>query len=383
MDFETRAIHEGQEPDPATGAVTVPIYQTSTYVQEAVGRAQGLRLLAHREPDAARARDLPRVARERRVRLRLLVGHGRDDDDHAPRLARRPHRRRERRLRRHLPPLLDKVYAPKGYEFEFARARGGRGRDRRAHAARLARDADEPAAEHRRHPRRRRGRARGRRRGLPSTTRSRRRTSSARSSWARTSSTTRRRSTSAATPTSSAASPATNDPTVAERLAFLQNSLGAVPGPFDSWLVLRGLKTLALRMERHCENAPRSPSSSTTSRRSSRCSTPACPATRATRSPRGRCPASAGWSRSSRRALEEANALVARDEDLEARREPRRRREPDRGAVGDDARVDRRLRRSPPRRTSSASRSGSSRSTTSSPTSKPRSSARPRRRSPA
>src|SRR5207247_1536773 len=37
MDFETRAIHEGQEPDPATGAVIVPIYQTSTYVQEAVG----------------------------------------------------------------------------------------------------------------------------------------------------------------------------------------------------------------------------------------------------------------------------------------------------------------------------------------------------------
>ena len=36
MDFETRAIHEGQEPDPATGAVTVPIYQTSTYVPEPV-----------------------------------------------------------------------------------------------------------------------------------------------------------------------------------------------------------------------------------------------------------------------------------------------------------------------------------------------------------
>jgi cystathionine gamma-synthase len=48
---------------------------------------------------------------------------------------------------------------------------------------------------------------------------------------------------------------ATNDPTVAERLAFLQKSLGAVPGPFDSWLVLRGLKTLALRMKQHCENA--------------------------------------------------------------------------------------------------------------------------------
>src|SRR5918912_2488022 len=41
MEFETRAIHAGQEPDPATGAVTTPIYQTSTYVQEAVGEHKG------------------------------------------------------------------------------------------------------------------------------------------------------------------------------------------------------------------------------------------------------------------------------------------------------------------------------------------------------
>ena len=48
---------------------------------------------------------------------------------------------------------------------------------------------------------------------------------------------------------------ATNDHTIAERLYFLQKSLGAVPGPFDSWLVLRGVKTLALRMRKHSENA--------------------------------------------------------------------------------------------------------------------------------
>ena len=41
MDFETRAIHEGQEPDPATGALTTPIYLTSTYVQDAVGEHKG------------------------------------------------------------------------------------------------------------------------------------------------------------------------------------------------------------------------------------------------------------------------------------------------------------------------------------------------------
>jgi cystathionine gamma-synthase len=48
---------------------------------------------------------------------------------------------------------------------------------------------------------------------------------------------------------------ATNDDDVAARLAFLQNAVGAVPGPLDSYLVLRGVKTLAVRMDRHCANA--------------------------------------------------------------------------------------------------------------------------------
>jgi cystathionine gamma-synthase len=42
---------------------------------------------------------------------------------------------------------------------------------------------------------------------------------------------------------------------VAERVAFHQNSIGAVAGPFDAWLTLRGLKTLGVRMDRHCDNA--------------------------------------------------------------------------------------------------------------------------------
>jgi cystathionine gamma-lyase len=44
-------------------------------------------------------------------------------------------------------------------------------------------------------------------------------------------------------------------PELRERMTFLQNAVGAVAGPFDSFLALRGLKTLALRMERHCQNA--------------------------------------------------------------------------------------------------------------------------------
>src|SRR5947207_12812292 len=59
MDFETRAIHEGQEPDPATGAITVPIYQTSTYAQEAVGEHKGY--------------DYSRVANPTRTALQLCL----------------------------------------------------------------------------------------------------------------------------------------------------------------------------------------------------------------------------------------------------------------------------------------------------------------------
>jgi cystathionine gamma-synthase len=49
----------------------------------------------------------------------------------------------------------------------------------------------------------------------------------------------------------------TDDAELDEQIAFLQNGAGAVPGPFDAWLTLRGIKTLAVRMERHCDNAER------------------------------------------------------------------------------------------------------------------------------
>jgi cystathionine beta-lyase/cystathionine gamma-synthase len=47
----------------------------------------------------------------------------------------------------------------------------------------------------------------------------------------------------------------TSNDALGERLRFLQNAAGAVPGPFDCWLALRGVKTLALRMEKHAQNA--------------------------------------------------------------------------------------------------------------------------------
>src|SRR3954454_25031451 len=49
----------------------------------------------------------------------------------------------------------------------------------------------------------------------------------------------------------------TDDDELVEQLTFSQNAVGSVPGPFDNWLTLRGIKTLAVRMERHSDNAER------------------------------------------------------------------------------------------------------------------------------
>jgi cystathionine gamma-synthase len=49
----------------------------------------------------------------------------------------------------------------------------------------------------------------------------------------------------------------TKDAELGDEIAFHQNAMGAISGPFDAWLVLRGIKTLGVRMDRHCENAQR------------------------------------------------------------------------------------------------------------------------------
>ncbi|HEU4389943.1 MAG TPA: PLP-dependent transferase, partial [Blastocatellia bacterium] len=59
MKFSTKAIHAGQEPDPSTGAVTIPIYQTSTYAQEGLGRHKGF--------EYARTQNPTRLALERNL----------------------------------------------------------------------------------------------------------------------------------------------------------------------------------------------------------------------------------------------------------------------------------------------------------------------------
>jgi cystathionine beta-lyase/cystathionine gamma-synthase len=253
MDFETRAIHEGQEPDPATGAVTVPIYQTSTYVQDAVGEHKGYDYSRSGNP-TRRALEIC-LANLESAEYGFAFSSGMGATTTVMHLVSPGDRIvAVNDVYGGTYRLASKVYVPKGYVFDFvphdevAAAIDDRTRlvwletptnpllnivDIRA-VAETAKKAgavvvvDNTFAT----PYLQRPLELGADIVVHSTTKYIGGHSDLVSGFA-----------------------CTNDPTIAERLAFLQNSLGAVPGPFDAWLVLRGLKTLALRMQRHCENA--------------------------------------------------------------------------------------------------------------------------------
>jgi cystathionine gamma-synthase len=257
VDFETRAIHDGQEPDPATGAVTVPIYQTSTYVQEAVGQHKGY--------------DYSRVANPTRTALQLCLA-SLEGAEHG--VAFSSGLGATTTIMHLVSPgervvavndvyggvyrMFSQVYEPKGYEFTWLPAAeinesladaldertrivwletptnpllnviDIRAAAEAAHAAGAIVVVDNTFAT----PYLQQPLELGADIVLHSTTKYLGGHSDVVGGFA-----------------------GTNDPTIAERLYFLQKSLGAVPGPFDSWLVLRGIKTLAVRMRQHCENA--------------------------------------------------------------------------------------------------------------------------------
>jgi cystathionine gamma-synthase len=257
MDFETRAIHEGQDPDPATGSVTVPIYQTSTYVQEAVGKHKGY--------------DYARVSNPTRTALQLCLA-SLESAEHG--FAFSSGLGAVTTIMHLVSPgdrvvavndvyggvyrMFSQVYEPKGYDFTWIPAAelGSSLRDHLDERTRivwletptnpLLNIIDIRAASDAAHdagamvvvdntfatPYLQRPLELGADVVLHSTTKYLGGHSDVVGGFV-----------------------ATNDPTVAERLAFLQKSLGAVPGPFDCWLVLRGVRTLALRMKQHCENA--------------------------------------------------------------------------------------------------------------------------------
>ena len=256
MDFETRAIHEGQASDPSTGAVTVPIYQTSTYEQEAVGEHKGY--------------DYARVANPTRTALQLCLAslesaeHGIAFSSGVGAVMTVMHllNRGDRvvlvaDVYGGVYRMTSQVYEPKGYLFEYLPAEefanlGAHLDDRTrlvwietpsnpmlniidiraaadaAHAAGAILAVDNTFAT----PYLQRPLELGADIVVHSTTKYLGGHSDVVGGFA-----------------------ATNDPTIAERLYFLQKSLGAVPGPFDCWLVLRGIKTLAVRMRQHCDNA--------------------------------------------------------------------------------------------------------------------------------
>ena len=256
MEFETRAIHVGQEPDPATGAVITPIYQTSTFAQESVGVNKGY--------DYARAGNPTRTALEECLASLEGAAHGHAFASGVGATSSIVHL---------LDPgdrvvcvndvyggtyrMFSQVYEPKGYSVTYATPEQ-LSAEPEAHvtgaqlvwietptnpllnvvdveavaAATKAAGAllvvDSTFAT----PFLQSPLALGADIVLHSTTKYLGGHSDVIGGFA-----------------------GTNDPTIAERLRFLQKSLGAVPGPFDCWLVLRGLKTLAVRMERHCANA--------------------------------------------------------------------------------------------------------------------------------
>jgi cystathionine gamma-synthase len=258
MDFDTLAIHVGQAPDPDTGAVIVPIYQTSTYAQKAVGEFRY---------DYARTANPTRDALQECLASLEGARHG---------LAFASGMAATTTIMHLLDPgrrvvsvndvyggtyrLFSKVYEPKGYRFtyvtpeqcntELAAHLGDdtvlvwlesptnpllnvidlRAAADAAHAAGAIVVVDNTFAS----PYLQRPLEHGADIVVHSTTKYLGGHSDVVGGFA-----------------------ATNDDGIAERLGFLQNSLGAVPGPFDAWLVLRGLKTLGVRMRAHCENAAR------------------------------------------------------------------------------------------------------------------------------
>ena len=256
MNFETRAIHEGQEPDPATGAAITPIYQTSTYVQEAVG--------VHKGYDYSRVGNPTRTALQTALASLENAAHGIafssgigatstlmhlvDPGDRVVLIA---------DVYGGVYRMTSQVYEPKGYVFDYLEAPAfaelGEHLDERTRMVWLETPSnpllnvvDIPAAAEATKaagailvvdntfatPYLQNPLDLGADVVVHSTTKYLGGHSDVVGGFV-----------------------ATNDPTIAERLFFLQKSLGAVPGPFDCWLVLRGLKTLAVRMQRHCENA--------------------------------------------------------------------------------------------------------------------------------
>jgi len=254
--FETRAIHAGQEPDPATGAVAVPIYQTSLFVQDDVDRDKGW--FYSRTGNPTRAALERCIASLEGAAQGFCFGSGVAAEDAVLRLLRPgDHLVVSRDVYGGTYRLLRRVWEDGGLSFTPADLRDPAAVDAAwrdetrmvwvetptnprleivdiaavAGAAR-ARGALTVVDNTLASPYLQRPLALGADVVVHSTTKYLGGHSDVLGGWA-----------------------GTSDDRLAERLGLLQAATGAVPGPMDAFLILRGVKTLAVRMERHCANA--------------------------------------------------------------------------------------------------------------------------------
>ncbi len=256
MGFSTDCIHAGNAPEPATGSVSFPIYQTSTYVQEGLGQNKGFDYARTVNPTRSRLEENLTVLEGGTGAKAFASGMAAitaistfvKQGDHVV-CSNMTYGGTYR--------YYTKILARYGVTFDFvdtadpaAVERAIRPETRMLHLESPTNPTMRLADIARALGARRTASARS----SSSTTPSPRRISSSRFRSAPTSSCTRRRSSSAATPTRSAAIAIAKTKEHVEWLGFVQNSSGAILSPMDSFLVLRGIKTLVVRMERHEEN---------------------------------------------------------------------------------------------------------------------------------
>ena len=254
--FSTRAIHAGQEPDPATGAVTVPIYQTSTYAQEALGKNLGY--------EYARTHNLTRASLEGCLASLEGGAHGlcfasglAALNTLAQTLSAGDHVVAGDNLYGGSYRLFERVFRRLGLAFTFVPSS-----DLTAIEAALKPNTRLVFVETPTNPMMqltdiagvaRLTRPRGIRLAVDNTfmTPYFQRPLELGADLVHHSVTKYLNGHSDMV----GGALVTSDETLAEQLRFLQNAAGGVPGPMDCWLALRGVKTLPLRMERHDANA--------------------------------------------------------------------------------------------------------------------------------
>ena len=258
--FETIAIHAGQEPDPTTGAVVTPIYATSTYAQEAPG--EGVYEYSRTDNPTRTALQTAlaelegagdeggAVATASGMAATALIGYLLKPGDHLV----IPNDAYGGTYR-----FFARVLGEQGRGMDGRRPnrpRGGGGGDAARDEIRLDRDADQPVAAGGRHRRHRRYRPRWQR---PPGGRQHVRHLLSPAAPGLGADVSLYSTTKYVGGHSDVVGGAlvTADGDLLERLRFFQNAAGPVPGPFDAYLTLRGLKTLAVRMDRHCANARR------------------------------------------------------------------------------------------------------------------------------